>query len=54
MCLLKPSQGGIMWRTAKADVAGELNIPPQEPRMTHLAFRPIGEAPAHPLDDLLP
>ena len=29
MALLKPSLGGLLWRSAKADVAHELGLPPQ-------------------------
>ena len=31
-----------MWRTAKADVAGELGIPPQTSQMSQLSFGAIG------------
>ena len=33
-----------MWRTAKADVAGELGIPPQTSQMSQLSFGAIGVA----------
>ncbi len=29
LALLKPSLGGLLWRSAKADVAHELGLPPQ-------------------------
>lgn len=32
--LLRPAQGGILWRTAKADVKAELGIPPQHHRLS--------------------
>ncbi len=39
--MLKPSQGGLLWRTAKADVAHELGLPPQHQHTSTLQFSAI-------------
>ena len=39
--LLKPSKGGLMWRSSKSDVAGELNLPEQIICPTRLEFSKI-------------
>ena len=41
MRALRPAQGGLLWRTAKADVAHELGLPGQSARMTHLTLSAI-------------
>jgi hypothetical protein len=41
LTLLKPSQGGLLWRTAKADVAHELGLPPQHQHTSSLQFSAI-------------
>jgi hypothetical protein len=38
---LRPGGGGLMWRTAKADVAHELGLPPQHARLSRLALSAI-------------
>ena len=38
---LKPSLGGLLWRTAKADVAHELGLPPQHQNTSSLQFSAI-------------
>ena len=39
--LLRPSQGGLMWRSAKADVADELALPPQHNELVSLQLNAI-------------
>lgn len=39
--ILKPSEGGLLWRTAKADVALELGLPPQQQHTSKLQFNAI-------------
>lgn len=39
--LLCPVTGGVMWRTAKADVAAEMGIPPQHHHTTVLRLSAI-------------
>lgn len=41
LTLLKPSAGGLLWRSAKADVKEELGLPPQHSHLTHLTFSAI-------------
>lgn len=41
MAALRPGGGGLMWRTAKADVAAELGLPPQHARLARLALSAI-------------
>ena len=41
LALLRPSAGGLLWRSAKADVKSELHIPPQHHHLTHLDFSAI-------------
>lgn len=41
LALLKPSEGGLLWRTNKADVAHELGLPPQQQHTTTLHFSAI-------------
>ncbi|KAL0019181.1 hypothetical protein WJX77_000293 [Trebouxia sp. C0004] len=41
LTLLKPSRGGLLWRTAKADVAHELGLPPQHQHTSSLQFSAI-------------
>ena len=41
LAILKPSDGGLLWRTAKADVAHELGLPPQQHHTTTLHFSAI-------------
>ena len=41
MAVLRPGGGGLMWRTAKADVAAELGLPPQHARLARLALSAI-------------
>ncbi|DBA99603.1 TPA: hypothetical protein ACH3X3_012177 [Trebouxia sp. C0006] len=41
LTVLKPSQGGLLWRTAKADVAHELGLPPQHQHTSSLQFSAI-------------
>ena len=38
---LKPSLGGLLWRTAKADVVHELGLPPQQQHTSQLHFNAI-------------
>lgn len=39
--LLKPSAGGLLWRTSKADVSHELALPPQHHHTVSLSFSAI-------------
>ena len=39
--MLKPALGGIMWRTAKRDVAAELGVPPQRHSLINLRLSAI-------------
>lgn len=39
--VLRPALGGIMWRSAKKDVAGELQLPVQSCSITHLALSAV-------------
>jgi hypothetical protein len=39
--LLCPVTGGLMWRTAKAEVSGEMGIPPQHHHTTVLRLSAI-------------
>ena len=39
--LLRPAVGGLLWRSAKADVKNELGIPPQHHHLTSLRFSAI-------------
>ncbi|GAB4820920.1 hypothetical protein N2152v2_007966 [Parachlorella kessleri] len=39
--LLRPSQGGLMWRSAKTDVADELALPPQHHELVSLQLNAI-------------
>lgn len=39
--LLRPAAGGLLWRSAKADVKNELGIPPQYHHLTNLKFSAI-------------
>ena len=41
LSILKPSEGGLLWRTAKADVADELGLPPQHQQTSSLQFSAI-------------
>jgi E3 ubiquitin-protein ligase SHPRH len=41
LALLKPSLGGLLWRSAKADVAHELGLPPQHHHLTRLQLSAI-------------
>ena len=41
LSVLKPSEGGLLWRTAKADVAHELGLPPQHQQTSSLQFSAI-------------
>lgn len=41
MALLRPSEGGVFWRTSKADVAHEITLPPQSHRTTLLTLSAI-------------
>jgi hypothetical protein len=41
LAALRPGGGGLMWRTAKADVAHELGLPPQHARLSRLALSAI-------------
>ena len=41
LSFLKPSLGGLLWRTAKADVAHELGLPPQHQNTSSLQFSAI-------------
>ena len=41
MRALRPAAGGLLWRTAKADVAHELGLPGQSARMTRLTLSAI-------------
>lgn len=41
LALLRPAAGGLLWRSAKADVKSELNLPPQHHHLTHLDFSAI-------------
>ena len=39
--MLKPASGGIMWRTAKRDVAVELGVPAQRHSLVSLRLSAI-------------
>eukprot|EP00798_Chlamydomonas_sp_ICE-L_P018136 gene18136-24576_t len=39
--LLRPTDGGLMWRTAKRDVMGQLGIPPQHASLTLLQLSAV-------------
>ena len=39
--MLRPAEGGLLWRTAKADVAHEISLPPQAHRITYLTLNAI-------------
>ncbi len=39
--LLRPAQGGLLWRSAKADVRHELSIPSQHHRLTPVQLSAI-------------
>lgn len=39
--VLRPADGGLLWRTAKADVEGEISLPPQSHRTTCLTLNAI-------------
>jgi SNF2-related domain len=41
MAVLRPSLGGLLWRTSKRDVAAELGLPPQLHRLTSLQLSAI-------------
>lgn len=41
MSILRPAAGGLMWRSSKADVAGELGLPPQHNRLTPLQLSAV-------------
>ena len=41
LAVLRPDQGGLLWRTAKADVAHELGLPPQHQHTSSLRFSAI-------------
>lgn len=41
MGILRPAGGGLMWRSSKADVAGELGLPPQHERATPLQLSAV-------------
>ena len=41
MRAVRPAEGGLLWRTAKADVAHELGLPGQSARTTHLTLSAI-------------
>lgn len=41
LAVLKPALGGIMWRTAKRDVAAELGVPPQRHSLVTLRLSAI-------------
>ena len=41
MAVLKPALGGIMWRTAKHDVAAELGVPAQRHSLASLRLSAI-------------
>ena len=41
LAALRPGGGGLMWRTAKADVADELGLPPQHARLSRLGLSAI-------------
>ena len=41
LSILKPSEGGLLWRTAKADVAHELGLPLQHQHTSSLHFSAI-------------
>ncbi|CAK0735069.1 hypothetical protein CVIRNUC_000523 [Coccomyxa viridis] len=39
--VLRPAEGGLLWRTAKADVGQEIGLPPQTHRVTYLTLNAI-------------
>ena len=41
MAVLRPADGGLLWRTAKADVEHELTLPPQSQQTTFLTLSAI-------------
>ena len=41
MSVLRPAEGGLLWRTAKADVLDEIKLPQQTHRMTYLTLNAI-------------
>ena len=41
LSVLRPAEGGLLWRTARADVLGQIGLPPQTHRMTYLTLNAI-------------
>ena len=39
--MLRPAEGGLLWRTAKVDVIHEINLPQQTHRLTYLTLNAI-------------
>ena len=41
LSVLRPAEGGLLWRTAKVDVVHELKLPQQTHRLTYLTLNAI-------------
>ena len=41
LSVLRPAEGGLLWRTAKADVGQEISLPSQTHRVTYLTLNAI-------------
>lgn len=39
--MLRPAEGGLLWRTAKIDVLPEISLPQQNHRMTYLTLNAV-------------
>ena len=41
LSVLRPAEGGLLWRTAKVDIVDEIKLPQQTHRMTYLTLNAI-------------
>ena len=41
LSVLRPAEGGLLWRTAKVDVIHEIKLPQQTHRLTYLTLNAI-------------